>query len=314
MRRHSTSERRRSNRSVKTLMRRLSRAGFKKDFVQRAILPDWWSAECDEDPRLVQDAEFHAARFLRCSLSDLAAARTLTSPQYPEAQLRRTGGTSRDRDRLRPAIHAAMRIAEAVVRNLQGVPAPRSLPESGLDWRREIVDGQTAPTLETIATQLWRRGIPVVPVDLLPARSFQGMACIVDDRPVILLGQKYDAPGRVAFFVAHEAGHIAAGDCTSGPVVDGEDETDLDDIELRADDYAGRVLVGQARADYSANIGYRDLAERAVGDERNYGADASFLIFSWARQTGDYKTATWALKALYRHEGARRQLPFSDLL
>ena len=294
-------------------MRRLSKAGFSKDFVQRAILPDWWDEQCSDDPRLVQDIEIRIARFLGQSLHTVSSRRdTLEPPPYSGAQLRRVRGT--DPSRLAAAMHAAVRIATATVRNLRvSVSLPQPLPPDGLQWRARIMTHHEAPKLTDIVKDLWQHGIPVVPIDLLPTPSFQGMACIVADRPVILLGHNHDEPGRVAFIVAHEAGHIAAGDCTKGcPVVDEEDEIpDSVEIERRADRYATRVLVGDASDQSTATLGsmdFKTLAQNAIATEEQTGADASFVIFSWARQTGDYATATMAVKALYRHTGARRQL------
>ena len=145
-----------------------------------------------------------------------------------------------------------------------------------------------------------------------PAPSFQGMACVVEGRPVILLGQKHDAPGRIAFIVAHEAGHIAAGDCAKGgPVVDEDDVLATTDIEARADGFARQVLVGDAHLpvlESGGPIDFKDLAQRAIAVEHATGADASFLVFSWAYKTGDYATAGMAVSALYRNTGARQQL------
>jgi hypothetical protein len=167
--------------------------------------------------------------------------------------------------------------------------------------------------LGDVLRDLWARGIPVIPLDVLPAPSFQGMACIVEGRPAIVIGYKHDEPGRVAFLIAHEAAHIAAGDCAPGqPVVDEEDEiTDDADIESRADAYATRVLIGGAEVpdvNTSASRDFKNLARQASTIERESGADASTIIFAWARRTGDYATATMAVKALYRNVGARRQL------
>ena len=139
------------------------------------------------------------------------------------------------------------------------------------------------------------------------------MACVVENRPVILVGYKHDEPGRVAFRVAHEAAHIAAGDCAPDrPVVDEEDEiTDEGDIERLADLYATRVLVGDGgvpQIDARGAGDFKTLARLALELERQIGADASSVIFSWAHRTGDYPTATLAVKALYRGSGARRQL------
>ena len=167
--------------------------------------------------------------------------------------------------------------------------------------------------LGEVLRDLWTRNIPVIPLDVLPAPSFQGMACIVEGRPAIVIGYKQDEPGRVAFLIAHEAAHIAAGDCAPGqPVVDEEDEIRDDaDIEGRADAYATRVLIGGAEVpdvNTSASRDFKDLARQASQIERESGADASTVIFAWARRTGDYATATMAVKALYRNVGARRQL------
>jgi hypothetical protein len=293
-----------------SLMSRLSRAGFKKDFVWPAILPDWWDCICADDPRLLQDVEIRVARFLELPLAVVADPEAaLAAPVYPRVKLRRVRDV--DRDRLGPAIHSATRIAAAVVRCMRD---QRSLvrvpPDDGLAWRNEIPRTGAALTLTEIVSDLWLRGVPVVPLDLLPTPSFQGIACVVEDRPVILFAHKHDEPGRLAFLVAHEAGHIAAGDCALGqPVVDEEEEiADESDIEVRADQYATRVVVGD---DTAANINggsFKELAHEASRIERSTGADASAVIFAWARRTGDYAKATMAVRALYRASGARRQL------
>jgi Zn-dependent peptidase ImmA (M78 family) len=186
-------------------------------------------------------------------------------------------------------------------------------PADGLKWREQIAVSSGAPRLKDIAGDLWKRGIPVVPLDLLPSPGFQGIACVVDGRPTILLGYKYDEPGRAGFLIAHETGHIASGDCTPDvPVVDEEDEiADDGEIERRADLYATQLLVRNIKVPQVSDPGgrdYKELARRASEIERAAGADASAVIFSWARQTGDYATATMAVRALYRSSGARKEL------
>lgn len=291
-------------------MRRLSREGFKKEFVCPAILPDWWDESCANDPSLLQEIEIRVARFLSLPLATVVdASAPLAPPAYPKAQLRHVRDV--DRGRLGPAIHSAIRIAAAVVRSLRS-PGPRLCvpPADGLAWRRQIQRGEATVSLNDIATDLWVRGIPVVPLDVLPAPSFQGVACIVEDRPVVLLGHKYDEPGRVAFLVAHEAGHVAAGDCAPDqPVVDKEEEiADDTNIERRADQYARRVLIGSDSVPVIDGADFKALASQAETIERETGAEASTVIFAWARHTGDYAKATMAVKALYRGTGARRQL------
>ena len=291
-------------------MNRLSRAGFKKDFVRWAMLPDWWDESCEQDPALLPDVEFRVARFLGAQVSAVRdPACALAPPAYPGAQLRRVRDVNRDR--LAPAIHTAIQVASAVVRSLRAAVSAAAMPPAdGLVWRQQIRRGGTAIKLSDVLDDLWQRGIPVVTLDLMPVPSFQGLACIVEGRPVVLLGHKHDEPGRVAFFIAHEVGHISAGDCTEAqPVVDEDEEVaDDGDIERRADQYASRVLVGEdAVPDVGAN-NYRELATKAAGLERSMNVDAGAVVFAWARRTGDYAKASMAVKALYLASGARRLL------
>jgi Zn-dependent peptidase ImmA (M78 family) len=297
-------------RSFRALIRRLNSAGFEKEFVSRAILPDWWDDRCSDDPGLIQDLEIRVARFLNAPLASVRNQKVpLVAPAYAGAQLRRVREI--DRDRLAPAIHAAIRIASAVIRNLRGSRAMLGLPPSDpREWRRSLQKSTSTLTLKDVAADLWNRGIPVVPAEILPAPSFQGMACIVEDRPVIMLGHKHDEPSRAAFIIAHETEHVIAGDCESDrPVVDDEYEiSDESDIEVRADAYAKTLLVDDVVLSISRGESFKELAQKATAIERSTGADASSLVFAWAQKTGDYATATMAARALYRAVGARNLL------
>jgi len=291
-------------------MRRLSQAGFKRDFVRPAILPDWWNDACGDDASILPDIEFRIARFLGRSIEDVRNPKArLAAPAYAGAQLRRVRDV--DRDRLTAAIHSGLQIAAAVARSMREPLVSASPPPTdAMAWRKLIHRASRALTLDDLLVDVWSRGIPVVPVDLLPVPRFQGLACIVESRPVILLGHKNDEPGRVAFVVAHEAGHVAAGDCApEQPVVDEEDEiADDAEVERQADLFATRLLVGTDMFPVVDGSDFRQLARNASAVERETGADASAVIFAWARRTGDYQNATMAVKALYRGTGARNLL------
>ena len=298
--------------SFRTLMQRLSNAGFKRQFVSTALLPDWWDESYAQDAEVLSEIDIRVARFLESPLSvvrDVEAA--LPPPAYGGARLRRVRDI--DSDRLAPAIHAAIGVARAVIRNLRNPQPVEFPPTDAFEWRRRLQAGESAPVqLEDILNNLWSKGVPVIPLDEVPAPSFQGLACVVDDHPVIALGQRYDAPGRVAFVVAHETGHIAAGDCSSNvPVVDeDEDVQDGSPMERKADLFATRLLMGKdtVAIPEEEGLGAKELAQTAVDLEEEIGADASWIIYAWAARTLDYPTAGMAVKALYRAAGARRRL------
>ena len=291
-----------------TLIRRLGAAGFKRNFVNVAILPDWWDPSSEADTRLVADVELRIARFLGAPLSTVRDPRApLAAPTYEGAQLRRVKDIGRDR--LAPAIHAALSIARAVVRNAT-LATPVPPPVDGLVYRQELRRAKLVVRLDDILADAWNRGIPIIHVESLPSPSFQGLACIVEDRPVVLICHNLDEPGRLAFIIAHEIAHIVNGDCAPNrPVVDEEEEiVDDADIEKRADEYATLLLTGGAPIHAVDALGFKDLAQKAIASEKAQAVDASSVIWAWARRTGDYAKATMAAQALYRTRGGKRAI------
>jgi Zn-dependent peptidase ImmA (M78 family) len=296
--------------SFESLLRRLARAGFKRDFVASALLPDWWEPACAVDAALLPDLEFRLARFLGVAPSALRdPATTLRPPVYARAQLRRVRNV--ERDRLAPALHAAIQIAAAAVRCLKpSVAASEPPPADGLEWRRLLAKPGATLRLGDVLADVWRRGIPVVPVDVLPSPSFQALACVAEGRPAVVVAHKYDEPGRVAFLLAHEVGHVVSGDSApDAPVVDEDNEIEDDaSIEQNADRYAFHLLAGAAVAPEVEGSTWHDLARKAARIEKTTGVDAGLALFAWAKRTGRYDTAAQAVKALYRATGARRLL------
>lgn len=294
--------------TVATLMARLSRAGFKREFVASAVLPDWWDVETARDDSVLPELELRIARFLEAPITQVRDPHVpLSAPPRPRAQLRRRRGI--DRGQIEPAIHAAIAIASAVVRNLREPMPVRMPPADPFVWRSELRPSGGAVTLDDVSRDLWARGIPVVPIDLLPTPKFQGAACFVESRPVVLVGHRNDEPARVAFLLAHEAGHLAAGDCTpDSPVIDEDETLDSSEMELRADRYAEAVLIGGSAVPDLDGDDFRQLARKAAEHERTTGIEAGAALFAWASRTGNYAAAVQAIRALYRGTGARRTL------
>ncbi len=216
-----------------------------------------------------------------------------------------------DSDRIAPAIHAALGVGAASLRTLRSPDSPVSLPPSDpIKWREQLCKANATVNLEVMLDDLWHRGIPVLPAETLPAPSFQGLAGIIKGRPIIVLGHRHDIPGRAAFTIAHEVCHIVFRDCQEGqPVVDEEDDVaDTSAIELRADEYARAFFAGKAELPTIQATSFKELAQLAFDFEERSGVEASFVIFDWARRTGDFQNAMMAIKALYRGHGARRML------
>ncbi len=294
--------------TFKTLIRRISRAGFAPDFVRTALLPDWWGRDCEKDAALVRDVTFRIARFLDAPLSSIEGGEQLAVPTYPGAQLRHVKNI--DADALGPAIHAALRIAAAVVRSLREAGPARSPPTDAAEWASQLTSAGQVVDLPTVVSDLWSRGIPVVHVELLPAPKFQGLACVVEGRPVIVLGHANDEPVRLLVHAAHEAGHVVHGDCEPGaPVIDEEDDVpDTSGIERTAEHFAWSVLGAGRRIPELRGDDFRALASAASSLEDETHVDAGVMLWSHANKTQSFRDVQMALKALYRHRGGRRTL------
>lgn len=294
-----------------SLLRRLSRAGFTRDFVRSALLPDWWSKDCEKDPQLLADLSFRVARFLNLPLSVVEGAGALAAPVYAGARLRHVRNV--DADRLGPAIHTGLSVAAAVVRSLRDAPSARMPPSDATAWSEDLLAAAPSLGLAAVASDLWNRGIPVVHVELLPVPKFQGLACIVGDRPVILVGHGNDEPARLLVHVAHEAGHVANRHCApDAPVVDEEDDVpdapDPSGIEATAESFAWSLLGGGRELPLLRDGDYRALANEAVALEQSTRVDAGVLLWSYANRSKRFPDAQMASKALYRHVGARQAL------
>jgi hypothetical protein len=291
-----------------TLMSRLSAAGFKKQFARVAVLPDWWEEACETDEAVLPDVEIRVARFIGAPLGIVRNPdEPLAAPTYPGAQLRRVRDIQTDR--LAPAIHAAVQTAAAVVRSMKP-QALRLPPSDPLEWRKEILGSRSLLGLQGLAADLWARGIPIIHIESIPAPTFQGLVCIVEGRPVIVIGHDLDAPARLAFIIGHETGHIINGDCTPDhPVIDELEEV-LDDheIEKRADAYATQVTTGGIAVPDVRASNFKELATIAHKVEQESGVDASAVVWAWARRTGNYPLATMAAQALYKTTHGRRIL------
>jgi len=252
---------------------------------------------------VLPDFEVRVAKFLKETVERVRTPdQPLHAPIFANAQLRHSRRV--ERDELAAAMLVAQRVAEAAIRNLRTESAVHDLPADPLRWRQELLARGRIPDLETVVADLWHRGIPVLHLEALPAPKFHGMALVLGNRPVIIVGHGQDGPAWLLFTIAHEAGHIARGHCVpDAPVVDATDETDTSEMEQQADAYAFAGLSGGVEPLAFDGIDARALAERADREEGEHRVDAGHLILRWAGQHATseaFKTADRALKALWR--------------
>jgi hypothetical protein len=134
------------------------------------------------------------------------------------------------------------------------------------------------------------------------------MSVLIGNRAVILLAKESSYPAQIAFYIAHEMGHVALGHLASGPVIVDMDQgtpriTDDDSEEGSADGYALELLTGSPRPTVLSGTGYAsgpELARVALETAESLGIEPGTLAMLFGYTSGRWATAMNAMKRIYR--------------
>lgn len=302
------------------------------DSAISAAWPRWWSEAAEASASARAELRFGVAR--RLGLDPHSLLQDRDEPRFlwreearfkhlsGETELERAGITSFGRA-IASILIAASKLPED---DLAGVTA-RDLRESVL------VSGQPFVTLGDLLALSWALAIPVVHLRVFPwpQKRMAAMTVRVGGRSAVLLGKDSAYPATVAFYLAHELGHIALEHIAADrQIVDLEDETpasDAEDQEERdADAYALELLTGNpAPTVLPTGPGWahgRALAQAALDTAQDLQIEPGTLALCFGHSTGDWQTANAALSHIYADARpvwihvnaiARHQLESSDL-
>lgn len=156
----------------------------------------------------------------------------------------------------------------------------------------------------------WGLGIPVAYLRVFPlaAKAMQAMVVTRDGRAAVLLGRDASFPAPIAFTLAHELGHIAAGHLTGAPALidfdPGEEQGagERDAEELEADRFALTLLTGspepvvEPAARRFSGVG---LAKAAIAAGRERSIEPGTLALMLGHQAKRFDIANRALAAIY---------------
>lgn len=171
---YSNQEAHLGTKAFNALYRRLSRAGFSPEFVRSALLPDWWSKDCEKDPQLLADLAFRVARFLNAPVSAVERDAKLTAPVYAGARLRHIRNI--DANRLGPTIHAGLSVAAAVVRSLRNPQPVRLLSNEAGSWAADLLARNASISLTAVVSDSSGRvGFPSFTSRSCPILSSRGL-------------------------------------------------------------------------------------------------------------------------------------------
>jgi Zn-dependent peptidase ImmA (M78 family) len=294
---------------IKNIYKRLAQVGFKKKFVQKYALPDWWDDELSADPTSLAMAEISISRLLRVSIE---AMRLPDEPLYPNisADFRLKKLKNADVDGLAPAIAIAQSIAESMAAIETDLSNFKS-EDSAEDVRNLILQWRPSVDLEGLLTWAWSSGIMVAHVKLpKDIKKFTAIAIFASSRPVILLGAGKTSPASLAFHLAHEIGHLllhhVRPDRAMLDIEVGFRASDFIDSpeqlleENAANEFAIQLLTGLPELTYKPQFGLtaQRLVTRAREVERDYKICAGTFALIYGHTADRMPVAQIALKSL----------------
>jgi hypothetical protein len=229
-----------------------------------AAWPRWWSDDALSSPSAILELYFSVARKLGLDPRSLAHG---DSPQFVWREQARFKHLTSESLQERAAISSFGRAVGALLLTLVPEVQLTEPPDAATLRRTLLGEGHPFVGLAELLSLCWSVGIPVIHLRVLPRerKRMAAMAVRVGSGGAILLARDSMYPASIAFYVAHELGHLLLGHLAKeSAIVELAEELQLadDDAEERAADrFALELLTG------SANV-------RVAPEFRDYNAPA----------------------------------------
>jgi len=274
------------------------------DEVVTLAWPGWWSNEAESSPAARAELRFVLSRRLGL---DAKALLENDEPRFvwKVAAFKNLSATSIAEQEI--IVSYATSLARAALSASAGSTNSGQL--AALRIREQLLISGAVVALPDVLAACWALGIPVVQLKTFPLSSKRmcAMSVKVADRYAILLAKASRFPSQVAYYVAHELGHIALSHLATVPaVIDAKDPARFrlsdDPQELAADRYALELLTGvpdpkvltEAKR-YSA----AGLARAVLDAGPRLRIDPGTLALCFGHSAGRWDTVTAALKIIY---------------
>lgn len=297
--------------SASDLKRRLNAFGL-SDAAIEAVWPRWWSEAADESMSARTELRFGVARRLGIDPSSLVEEKT--KPRFLWTSQARFKNLAGETDLEREGISS---FGRAVAKTLvNATPAPEPMPaidSSALALRKMLLGLERAPYvgLGDLLALSWGIGIPVAYLRIFPweQKRMAAMTVRLGNRSAILLARDSRYPAPVAFWLAHELGHLLLSHLNHEEVIvdleDGESFDHEDDEENAADAFALQLLTGESRPvvmpdPAGAKPSSAGLAKAASERASELGIEPGTLALCYGFTTKEWAIANGALGVLYR--------------
>lgn len=287
------------------LKRRLKGIGL-SDPAINAAWPTWWSEDADSSASARAELRFSVARKLgldaRSLLEDEGAPRFVWRD---EARFKHLAGEGALEKAAITSFGAAL---GSMLIGATAGPLP-IIDDHPIKLRNAILHSQLYVRFVDLLSLCWSIGIPVIHLRIFPwpQKRMSAMAVRVGERSAILLGKDSMYPANLAFYLAHELGHIALGHLSTESAVVDFEYLELgigaeDSEESDADVFALELLTGKPRPQVlagSRRYTARQLARAALEASSELRIEPGTLALCFGYSTQDWATANSAMQRIY---------------
>jgi Zn-dependent peptidase ImmA (M78 family) len=290
--------------NAKKLRRDLRKLGLSGPAIS-AAWPAWWSDEAELSASARAELRFSLARKLGLDPRSLFND---DSPRFVWRDETKFKRISSETERELSAISAfGSSIARALVAATAAGPSIEGLNAERL--RNSILAKQTYVRLVDLLGLCWALGIPVIHLRVFPlsAKRMCAMTVRISERYAVLLGKDAEYPAPIAYYLAHEIGHVALGHLKAGAaVVDLQDPLKptkvADADEIGADAFALELLTG--KPEFTVDTKTRrftaaQLAQTLLETAEGTRVEPGTLALCFGHSTGQWAKANAALRAIY---------------
>lgn len=293
------------------IRRSLRQAGLTSSAID-AVWPGWWSEDAEGSLSATAELRYSLAR--RLGFSPRSLFEDEPTFTWSDDTRFKNLGTATAHD---AAILASFSVAvgRAAVGSTEA-SGPSLRGTSAHVLRSQLLLSQTWVDLLGLLSLCWGVGVPVLYLEVfpLPSKHMHAATTRIDSRDAILLGRSSSYPAQVAYYLAHEIGHIALGHSAgSAALVDVDDPlqvADRDDDEVAADRFALELLTGNPDPQIEwtdEDFSGAQLAEVALRQGPPLGIDPGVLALCVGHRSGRWPQTFRALSIL--QDGQQLDLP-----
>lgn len=284
------------------LRQRLRSIGL-SDAAIHAAWPTWWSEAADASASAQTDLRFSLSRKLGLEphslLQDDEKPRFIWRDAARFKHLRGEGELER-------AAIASFGIALGRYL-LEATGSSQMLPHiTAHSLRDAILKTKPYVRLVDLISTCWALGIPLIHLQVFPCthKRMAAMSVGFNGRNAIMVGKDSNYPAQIAFYIAHELGHISLGHLTHQSMLvdlDGKELSNNDEEEIAADRFALELLTGQPHPTVlpKGASSPRELARAARQTGAALKIEPGTLALCFAFSTKNWGTANAAMPFIY---------------